>query len=181
MSIDPKMLPERYQAQIRAQDAARTRAGVKPADTGAAAKASPRAELTGGGAVLAQRPVRFVIHNQLPSGKNAVRITRTGHRYPAKRFSDWKKDAIGQIDAQLPRPEGGRPYFYFIDPVVATVAYYAGDKRRRDVPGMIDALWHIMECIQIVDDDAQIQDVIFTTGYDKQNPRAEITIARKRT
>lgn len=115
--------------------------------------------------------VEFVLRGQLPSGKNAVNITRTGRRYPGKRFALWKADAMRQILAQ-------HKFDRIISaPCKMTVRYFTADKRRRDVSGMIDAVFHVLEKCMIVKDDALIVDVDWQfCGQDKENPRAEISI-----
>jgi hypothetical protein len=51
-----------------------------------------RQELTRAG-----RQVTFTLTGQIPSGKNAVVVTRTGMRFPAKRFKLWREDALKQL------------------------------------------------------------------------------------
>lgn len=92
----------------------------------------------------------FYLVGQMPSGKNAVVVTRTGHRFPKKRFVDWREDAFRQLEKQhIPKD------LPFEGPCIVEVGYTAGDRRRRDVPGMIDALCHLMERYGLVKDDAQ--------------------------
>lgn len=92
----------------------------------------------------------FTLQGQLPSGKNQVKITRTGHRYPSQRFVLWRAEALRQI-GKVRKPLAGR--------VRMTVAYWPGDKRRRDAAGMVDALCHLLEQAGIVSDDAQIKEL----------------------
>lgn len=125
----------------------------------------------------------MTIPNQIPSGKNAITITRTGKRFPNKRFIEWREVSIKFVNVrQIP-----------IDyPVSIIVNYWTGDKRRRDVPGMIDALWHLLEVKRDRDGsikkDGFIEDDKFLAGencillfqnkgLDRQNPRVEIKIS----
>lgn len=108
---------------------------------------------------------------QIPSGKNAVNITRTGHRYPNKRFTEWRKTVINKV-----------PGKDITEPVSVLVKYWPGDKRRRDVPGMIDALWHVLEKARYVEDDKFLggEDCILVfknMGLDRDNPRVELKIS----
>jgi len=94
---------------------------------------------------------QFFLKGQMPSGKNSVIVTRTGHRFPAKRFVDWREDAMAQLKHQ--RIDSTAP---FEGPCTVEVGYARGDLRRRDVPGMIDALCHLLEKYGIVKDDSQL-------------------------
>lgn len=98
-------------------------------------------------------PYVFQVKGQLPSGKNAVQITRHGRRYPNKRFKAWRDAAI----AHLIDPAR------FDGPVSLTVDYTPGDRIRRDAPGLLDALCHLIEKVGIVQDDAQVKNVTWTT------------------
>lgn len=111
----------------------------------------------------------FVLHGQLPSGKNAIKITRTGHRYPDQRFVLWRANAMAQLPLAVPR---------FTGPVRLIVDYVPGDVRRRDLPGMLDALLHLFEKAKLVKDDAQVVACTWTPfPLDRKNPRCTVTIA----
>ncbi len=43
----------------------------------------------------------LTLTGQCPSGKNAIVITRTGLRFPKKRFVDWRTEALKEIQTQL--------------------------------------------------------------------------------
>lgn len=115
--------------------------------------------------------IRFVLTGQIPSGKNAVVVTRSGMRFPAKRFKLWREDAFNQLMpyGNLKVPAAWEPH--------VLVRYTPGDKRRRDVPGMIDALWHLMEKFGMVDDDARFRHLSWTTcNVDKERAGVDVTI-----
>jgi len=70
----------------------------------------------------------------------------------------------------------------FALPVDVEINYWTGDRRRRDAPGIIDALWHLLERCGVVSDDAHLggfeRSIVYKNcGLDKANPRVEITIA----
>jgi len=98
-------------------------------------------------------PSIFILYGQIPSGKNAVMITRSGQRYPGKRFKLWRDEAMKQLPEIQP----------FTGPVRMDVEYTPGDNRRRDVPGILDALCHLIEKSGIVLDDAQVRNVSWLT------------------
>lgn len=101
------------------------------------------------------RHVTIFLSGQLQSGKNRVLITRTGKRYPPKRFKVWREEMLRQIGT-IADPLSG--------PVTLSVCYGPGDNIRRDVPGMLDAICHILERSGLVMDDAQIKAVSWVTG-----------------
>lgn len=98
------------------------------------------------------------IYGQIPSGKNAIIITRTGHRFPQARFKKWRDDATSQLKHTLVGPAS------YHTPVRMTVSYTPSDLRRRDVPGMLDALCHLLEKTGVVADDALIMEVTWLRG-----------------
>lgn len=119
-------------------------------------------------------PIKFTIEGQCTSGKNSVIITRSGMRFPSKRFVTWRNEAMKNIP-QIKKP--------IDESVEVVVQYYSGDKRRRDVPGMVDALWHVIEKAGIVTDDKHLggigAGIVFRSHYDKAHPRIEITISQR--
>ena len=120
----------------------------------------------------------FTLTGQIPSGKNAVKINpRTGGHYPDKRFKLWREDATHQLMQQNAQT-GGNPYFN--KPCVVHVGYWAGDKRRRDVPGMMDALCHLLEHCCIVEDDSLLEDWHWLKMHvSTQSPQVKMIIEEK--
>ena len=115
--------------------------------------------------------LRFTLPGTTPSGKNAVLITRTGQRYPAPRFKKWR-DSVMPILQPLASPGP-----LLSNNLSIEVLYWPGDLRRRDVPGMVDALFHVIEKAGIVRDDAQLKHVHFwTQELDRTNPRVEVSL-----
>lgn len=99
-------------------------------------------------------PVTIILHGQIKSGKNRVLTTRKGHRYPPKEFKVWRDAMMAQI---------GNVHTPITGDVVMSVDYVPGDKIRRDVPGMLDALCHLIERAGLVLDDAQVKSVKWIT------------------
>ncbi len=107
-------------------------------------------------------PYEVLLPGQCPSGKNSIQTTRTGHRYPKKRFVDWRDAAVLTAVRAIPKGTVG-PMFRKPAMLAITVHYVPGDGRRRDVPGMLDAIFHVLERAGAVEDDAQIQYVGWVT------------------
>lgn len=99
-------------------------------------------------------PIVITLLGQLKSGKNRILITRTGHRYPPKSFQSWRAEMLRQI---------GPVSHPLVGDVSMRIDYIPGDRIKRDVPGMLDALCHLMERSGLVLDDAQIKHVTWTT------------------
>lgn len=92
------------------------------------------------------------IHGQCCSGKNSVIVTHTGKRFPNARFKKWREVNSTLLLEQL---KLNYPDFKMITvPISVSLEYTPGDLRRRDVPGMVDAIWHLLEYTKIIKDDA---------------------------
>jgi hypothetical protein len=86
--------------------------------------------------------LRAVLIGQMPSGKNAIRtqVTAGGiHRFPKRRFEEWRGTAYAQLDRQR------GAWVKLAAPARVNVRYWPGDLIRRDPPGMMDALSHVLE------------------------------------
>src|SRR3990167_7696793 len=93
------------------------------------------------------------------SGKNSVKTTRTGQRYPTKRFDIWRGEVITQMENQCPVSSLANRFLT----LRCEIRYWPNDKRTRDVPGMEDALCHCLERAGIIANDGQIKHTSFTT------------------
>ena len=109
----------------------------------------------------------FRLSGQIPSGENAVKITRTGMRYPDKRFKAWRDYALRQCGGMTAKPHD--------QPVALIVDYVPADYRRRDLPGMLDALCHLLEKAGILADDCLVHKCSWQT-YDPDKDRAGCTV-----
>lgn len=118
----------------------------------------------------------FEIIGQFKSGKNNMGINpRSGRHYPLPAWADWRNRVVNQL--LLGRKELLlKPMPYFRVACAIQVHYYAGDHRRRDVPGMLDALCHCLERAGIIKDDSLVYDVRWESFYDEKNPRCWINI-----
>lgn len=122
------------------------------------------------------KTVEMKIYGQCPSGKNAVKITRTGHRYPSQRFIEWRRSAMKQLEEQ------GVKAYKIDKPCNIKIDYYSGDRRRRDAPGIVDAIYHLLDKKQfnVVEDDTFLGGDGCTLEFNNRGkssePRVEITI-----
>src|ERR1035437_3446263 len=113
--------------------------------------------------------LRIVICGQIRGGKNSVKTTRTGKRYPEKKWAQWRDEAVRGVLEQLPRG-----FKTISAPVNVRVTYVAGDRRRRDCPAILDAVWHVLEKSGVVSDDTLLWPVESSRTFDKDSPRCEI-------
>lgn len=113
------------------------------------------------------RSVMFTLDGQMKSGKNLVQVTRTGQRYPKKGFKVWRDAMLKQIPKDAP----------FEGPVALIVDYVPGDLLRRDAPGILDALCHLLEKGGVLFDDAQVKNVNwYQWPLDREHPKCRVTI-----
>ena len=111
--------------------------------------------------------VKLVIKGQIRGGKNNMIVTRTGMHFPKPEWAKWRDAAVQQVRAQLPhcyKPCGG--------PVLMQLNYIAGDHRRRDMPAILDSIFHVLEKAGVVVDDAQLWVNESSRSYDKEHPMA---------
>lgn len=118
--------------------------------------------------------LRLTLAGQVRGGKNNIRITKTGHRYPNAKWAVWRDEAVDQIKRQLPAD-----FKPFTGPCSVQFHYYAKDRIRRDAPAIIDAVWHVLEKAGVVTDDTHLWPTVSSRDYDKQNPRVELIIETK--
>lgn len=124
---------------------------------------------------MINKRIEFTIHGIIKGGKNNMGVTRTGIHFPRKSFSQWRDQVVRDLKQTM--LESKNSCVYFDVPCLLRVYYWAGDKRRRDVPAMLDGLFHCFERAGLIKDDCLFKQIEwFHYGYDKDNPRAEIKI-----
>lgn len=115
--------------------------------------------------------ISITITGQIRGGKNSVQTTKTGRRYPNKVWAKWRDAAVREVVAQIPK--GWKP---ISEPTNIRMEYHAGDKRRRDMPAIIDAAFHVLEKAGFTEDDTYLWVAESSRAYDKENPRLIITL-----
>lgn len=121
--------------------------------------------------------LKFDIAGQVKSGKNNMNITRSGHRYPNPKWAEWRDNVVEALVVQTWPMKFAFP---IVIPCAVFIFAYHGDLRRRDAPGMLDALFHCFEKAGIVKDDSLLAEAHwFPLGIDRLYPRASIIIETK--
>lgn len=113
----------------------------------------------------------ITLMGQVRGGKNNMVVTRSGLRFPKKEWAKWRDAAVSEVRRQL--PPGWKP---IEAPTLVSLDYVAGDKRRRDMPAIIDAIFHVLEKAGFVADDTLLWVALSTRVYSKAFPMATITI-----
>lgn len=123
----------------------------------------------------------FKILGNMPSGKNRIIVTRTGHRFPdpKSRFPKWRDEALKQLAEQVYRIETVHSCpFPVTNKCKLIVDYVPGDRIVRDVPGLLDALCHVLERAGIVTNDGLIRDCEWHEfAMDREHPMVTVTIS----
>lgn len=114
--------------------------------------------------------IKLSFTGQIRGGKNNMIITRTGLHFPKKEWAKWRDEKVMEIKMQLPK--GWQP---ISEPVDVVLNYAAGDKRRRDFPAIVDAIFHVLEKAGVVTDDTLIWISKSTREYRKDSPGALLT------
>ena len=116
----------------------------------------------------------YTIYGDPVTKKNSARIVNAGNYprvLPSKAYLQYRTDAIAQIT--------GTKRLHISSPVNLKVVYYMRTKRRVDLVNLLEATCDILVDAGVLDDDNS-RIVAGHDGsrveYDKQNPRAEITI-----
>jgi hypothetical protein len=78
---------------------------------------------------------------------------------------------VREVAAQIPKD-----WRAISEPTNIRMEYWAGDKRRRDMPAIIDAAFHVLEKAGFTEDDTYLWVAESTRSYDKQDPRLIITV-----
>lgn len=101
------------------------------------------------------RELFFVIGGQISAGKNSIGYNRrTGRRYPtSKTFIEWRGNAISVMELVRRRELEGET---IAAPVDVEVTCQFGDRRVRDIPSLLDGVFHCLERSGILKNDSQV-------------------------
>jgi len=101
-------------------------------------------------------------------------VTRSGLHFPKPEWARWRNETVILIKEQL--PEGWKP---ISEPFNVCLDYIAGDKRRRDMPAIIDSIFHCLEKAGVVEDDTLLWVTQSSRFYDKSKPMARLTFTQQ--
>lgn len=110
--------------------------------------------------------MKIILKGQVRGGKNNMGVTRSGIHYPKPDFVKWRTLTMSQILGQRPmsfKPIDNGNYHWDFQ-------YIPEDNRRRDMPAILDAVFHCLEKAQIVTDDRWIKNMHYRECHpDKHN------------
>lgn len=118
--------------------------------------------------------ISLTIKGQVPSGKNAQGIGTSGKKkwkYANPIFKSYRDSFSCQVVEQFHLTK-----WMLAERLNATIEVFQGDMRWRDVPGMMDAIWHCLEYTSVLADDKWIRQVVWIEKIDRENPRVCITL-----
>jgi len=113
--------------------------------------------------------LKLEISGQIIGGKNNYIVTRKGKHVPQKRWALWRDRKVQDVRWQL--PPKWTPISTRCD---VHLFYWAGDRRKRDQPAIIDSLWHVLGKAGVVEDDNLLWVVESLRSEDLENPRVEL-------
>lgn len=116
--------------------------------------------------------ITITISGQVRGGKNNMIVLRSGVHIPKKEWAKWRDEKVREVAGQLPSR-----WSPIEVPVDMHLHYIAGDKRRRDNPAIVDAIFHVLEKAGVVTDDTLLWPTVSSRAYDKASPRADITLS----
>lgn len=112
------------------------------------------------------------IKGQIRGGKNNMGVTKNGFHFPNKKFVEFRNMVVNQIKEQYHGEPLDKKYY-------VAIKYVAGDRRKRDLPMIIDSLWHCLVRAGVFKDDCL--DILGGNGfifcppeYDKKNPHVKL-------
>ena len=92
----------------------------------------------------------YVLKGQCRRGKGGQQHMRTGQTYPTPAWAAWRDDIV----FQLRRIHGHKPPI--ADLCKLYLVFTHGDKRQRNIAGMMDALMHCLERARVITCDENI-------------------------
>lgn len=121
----------------------------------------------------------FSITGQIPSGKNQVKTVLIKGKVlhiPDKRFKKWREAVLPQLKIQ----RGQCAWFPLQTPITLECEYTPGDRRTRDVSGMLDALFHLIVKAGLLTDDGLVWAVTWRRNeMDRQRPGLRFTMTKQ--
>lgn len=96
-------------------------------------------------------------------------MSRRGRHYPNPEWAAWRDDVVSELSMM----HGD----LFDTPVRMKVVYTPNDLKRRDMPAMLDSIFHIMEKAGLIKDDFLVKDLTWVSWpKDTENSGASIFI-----
>lgn len=117
----------------------------------------------------------LIIYGETPAKKNSRMYLSNGRNIPSARYRAWHTSALLQL-----RPQKEKAGQQAIDyPVIVTLRFFHGDKRRRDSDNGTSSILDTLTDVGILADDNWeiVRALNVYNYYDKGNARCEVNIA----
>jgi len=102
-----------------------------------------------------------------PTGINHSYGTNKGHWYKVAKLHKWEATCLEILKDHILPTEGL---------VGVSIAFFDGDKRKRDIDGRIKSILDLFTKAGLYQDDSLVVHLEVWKKYDKENPRVEISI-----
>jgi len=128
------------------------------------------------------RSFDLTLSDQIPSGKNQTRkvYSESLHRMmiiPNERFTSWRGEAGAEILTQQSLwPAAVKLRMPLAIPLKIYISYHPLDKRIRDLPGCMDAIWHLLVFTRIIKDDSWLKGVTWEYPYRTFGPCVQLRL-----
>ena len=99
--------------------------------------------------LTSKRQLCLTIPGQIMGGKNNMLVTRTGRHFPKRSWAQWRDRVVIVVRGQLPAD-----WTPISKPCIMSLTYVPGDRRRRDMPAIVDSIFHCLERAGVVADDS---------------------------
>ena len=124
--------------------------------------------------------LKLVLIGQIPSGKNQVEEHwRQGKkvRHGNARFTAWREAAGKEILLQKATwPTALKMALPLLGDLAVCISYRPLDKTQRDIDGMQSALWHLLEHMELIENDGQIKGLTWVYPWRTEGPCVEMEI-----
>ena len=118
--------------------------------------------------------IRLIIKGETPSKKNSKILTRTGRLIPGKKYQEWHRDAMVQVQDQMKLLE----HIPLNSEVIIHLDFIHGDQRRRDSDNGTSSILDLLVDAKILEDDKWqiVRELHVTNEYEKNEPMCIIAI-----
>ncbi len=118
--------------------------------------------------------IRMIIKGETPAKKNSKIWTRSGKLIPGKKYQEWHKEALKQVEDQkkyIQKLPGDRE-------VIIRLDFVHGDQRRRDSDNGTSSILDLLVDAGIIADDKWqiVRQLHVSNTYEKNDPMCIICI-----
>lgn len=115
----------------------------------------------------------FIIEGETPAKKNSRITLPDGRTIPSKRYRDWHKLALNQVNKQ--KPIDMAP---LNEELNISLTFIHGDLRRRDSDNGCSSILDLLQDAKVIEDDSWkiVRNITIKNEYQKNNARCYVII-----